>query len=421
MLISADSSASAIRFRRLDERRRDGQGSAGAVGSVLEVLVVALRLGLTSFGGPVAHLGYFREEYVGRRRWLDEATFADLVALSQFLPGPASSKLGISIGVLRAGPLGGMASWLGFTLPSAMALVLFAFGTGQLGPEAAGWLHGLKVVAVAVVGLAVWNMARTLAPDRVRATIAVGAAVVAIAWPNALTQILMIVAGGAIGYVALRRTTQERASTVAIPLDRRWAVAGGALFIGLLVGLPVLRAVTGSQAVATADTFYRAGALVFGGGHVVLPLLQAEVVPGWMSQEAFLAGYGAAQAIPGPLFTFAAYVGMAMTPEPNGLAGAMLALMAIFLPAFLLTMVALPSWDAWRGRADVQGVLRGVNASVVGILLAALYDPVATSAILEPTDAALALVALGLLTIWKLPAWLVVLVTAAGGALLAAA
>lgn len=385
-----------------------------------EVLLVALRLGLTSFGGPVAHLGYFRAEYVGRRRWLDEATFADLVALSQFLPGPASSKLGISIGVLRAGPLGGLAAWLGFTLPSAVALLLFAYGARELGPDADGWLHGLKVVAVAVVGLAVWNMARTLAPDRARATVALLAAIVAIEWSTALTQILVIVAGGIIGYLALRRATEERGSTIHVPLDRRWAVAGGALFIGLLVALPVLRAVTGSQAVATLDTFYRAGALVFGGGHVVLPLLQAEVVPGWMSQEAFLAGYGAAQAVPGPLFTFAAYVGTAMTPEPNGLAGAMLALIAIFLPAFLLTMVALPSWDAWRGRADVQGVLRGVNASVVGILLAALYDPVVTHAILEPVDAALALIALGLLAIWKLPPWLVVLVTAAGGALVTA-
>jgi chromate transporter len=387
----------------------------------LEVLLVALRLGLTSFGGPVAHLGYFRAEYVGRRRWLDEATFADLVALSQFLPGPASSKLGISIGILRAGPLGGVAAWLGFTLPSAIALVAFAYGASYLGPDAAGWLHGLKVVAVAVVGLAVWNMARTLTPDRARAMIALLAAIVAIGWATALTQVLVIVGGGTIGYVALRRGTRDLAITISVPFDRRWAVAGGALFIGLLIALPVLRAVTGSQAVATVDTFYRAGALVFGGGHVVLPLLQAEVVPGWMSQEAFLAGYGAAQAVPGPLFTFAAYVGTAMAPEPNGLAGALLALVAIFFPAFLLTMIALPSWHAWRSREDVQGVLRGVNASVVGILLAALYDPVATSAILEPADAALALVALGLLAIWKLPPWLVVFVTAAGGALLAAA
>lgn len=396
------------------------QGTATTGGPVVEVLLVALRLGLTSFGGPIAHLGYFRAEYVARRGWLDEATFADLVALAQFLPGPASSKLGMSIGILRAGPLGGLAAWLGFTLPSAIALVLFALGARTLGADAAGWLHGLQVVAVAVVALAVWSMARTLTPDPARAGVAVGAAAVALAWPTTVTQVLVIVAGGVVGYLAFRTPAERPGQAIRVPIGRAAAVAGAVLFLGLLVALPLLRAATDSQAVATVDTFYRAGALVFGGGHVVLPLLEAEVVPAWMSQEAFLAGYGAAQAVPGPLFTFAAYVGTAMTPQPNGLAGGLLALAAIFLPAFLLTLVALPSWGALRGRADVQGVLRGVNAAVVGILLAALYDPVARNAILEPADAALALAALGMLAVWKAPPWLVVLVTAAGGAVLAA-
>jgi chromate transporter len=381
---------------------------------------VALRLGLTSFGGPVAHIGYFRAEYVGRRRWLDEATFADLVAIAQFLPGPASSKLGMSIGILRAGPMGGFAAWLGFTLPSAIALVLFAIGARGLGPDAAGWLHGLSVAAVAVVALAVRDMARALTPDRARASIAIAAAVIAMTVSAALTQVLLIAAGGLVGLLALRDDGTEPRSTIHVPFGRRTAIAAAALFVCLLVGLPLLRSVTGSQAIATFDTFYRAGALVFGGGHVVLPILEAEVVPGWLSHESFLAGYGAAQAVPGPLFTFAAYVGAAMTPEPNGLAGALLALVAIFLPAFLLTTIALPTWNSIRNRPDLRGALRGVNAVVVGILLAALVDPVATHAILEPADLALAIAALVLLAVWRVPTWLVVLVTAAGGALIAA-
>lgn len=384
---------------------------------MLEVLLVALRLGVTSFGGPIAHIGYFRAEYVERRRWLDEATFADLVALSQFLPGPASSKLGISIGMLRAGPLGGFAAWLGFTLPSAIALGLFAVAAREVGPEAAGWLHGLKVVAVAVVALAVWNMARRLTPDPARAAMAIVAAIAVLTVTTPVTQFAIIAAGGVIGYVALRQSGMGARPEVHVELGRNAAITAAALFVALLVGLPLLRAVTGSQVVAIVDTFYRAGALVFGGGHVVLPLLEAEVVPRWMDQQTFLAGYGAAQAVPGPLFTFAAYVGTGMTPEPNGILGGTLALVAIFLPAFLLTIMALPAWNALRGRADLQGVLAGVNAAVVGILLAALYDPVATNAIFAPADAALALAAVGLLGVWRLPPWLVVLITAAAGAL----
>ena len=371
---------------------------------MLEVFGVALRLGLTSFGGPIAHLGYFRTEYVSRRRWLDEATFADLVALSQSLPGAASSKVGISIGILRAGLPGGLAAWLGFTLPSAIALVIFAYGVQQLGPEAAGWIHGLKVVAVAVVALAVWNMARNLAFDRPRGTIAIGAAVAALAIPGGLTQLVVIVVCAFLGWRCLATPSLAPPLRVAVPLGRGVAIAAWALFFGLLILLPVARAATASHSVAIFDSFYRSGSLVFGGGHVVLPLLQHEVVPpGWISNEQFLAGYGAAQAVPGPLFTFSAFLGAAMTPDPRGVVGAAIALVAIFLPSFLLVLATLPSWGAIRTRVGAQAALRGVNAGVVGILLAALYDPVGTSAIGRPIDFALALAAFGALAIWRLP------------------
>jgi chromate transporter len=391
-------------------------------GGALEVFAVAARLGLTSFGGPVAHLGYFRAEYVGRRKWVDEATFADLVALSQSLPGASSTKIGIAIGILRAGLPGGLAAWLGFTLPSAIALVVFAFGVQRLGPEAAGWIHGLKVVAVAVVALAVWSMARNLAFDRPRGTIAIIAAVAALAVPGAVTQVTIIVVSAVVGWRLLPAPATAAARHVPVPLGRNVAIAGWVLFIGLLLGLPLLRQASGDHGVAVLDSFYRSGSLVFGGGHVVLPLLQQEVVtPGWISSEQFLAGYGAAQAVPGPLFSFSAFLGAAMQPAPNGVAGAVIALVAIFLPSFLLTIATLPSWGAVRTRPAAQAALRGVNAGVVGILLAALYDPVGTSAIEAPIDLALALAAFGALAIWKLPPWLVVVLTAAGGAAIAAA
>ncbi|MGH9245885.1 MAG: chromate efflux transporter [Acidimicrobiales bacterium] len=397
------------------------ESTSGGRGSLLEVFVVATRLGLTSFGGPIAHLGYFRSEYVERRRWLDEPTYADLVAVSQFLPGPASSKLGISIGILRAGLPGGVAAWLGFTLPSAVLMVLFAYGADYLGDGAEGWLHGLKVVAVAVVALAVWSMAKSLAFDRERGTIAILAAIVMLAWSVAAAQVLVIVAGGLIGWYLLRNTDASPDVKVEVPIGRRAAVVSWFLFIGLLVAMPLVRQAADNQVTNIADGFYRSGSLVFGGGHVVLPLLESEVVgPGWVSDEDFLAGYGAAQAVPGPLFTFAAYLGAVMEPEPNGVPGASLALVAIFLPAFLLTVGVLPLWGAMRSHRGLQATLRGVNASVVGILLAALYDPVATSAIEKPTDFALALGAFGALAIWKLPPWLVVVLTAAGGALMGA-
>ena len=388
----------------------------------LGIFAVATRLGLTSFGGPVAHLGYFREEYVVRRRWLDEATYADLVALCQFLPGPASSQVGIAIGITRGGLLGGLAAWLGFTLPSAIALVLFAYGLRGLGAADAGWLHGLKVAAVAVVALAVWGMARSLAPDRARATIAIVSAFCALLWPTGVGQVAIIAAAALVGLWLLPTSAAPPTAVRLVPVSRTLGVAALVVFFGLLIALPIARQITGSQALALFDSFFRVGSLVFGGGHVVLPLLQAEVVPpGWVTSEAFVAGYGAAQAVPGPLFTFAAYLGAVMGPPPTGLAGAAIALVAIFLPSFFMIVGALPFWDTLRGRSSFQSALRGINAAVVGLLLAALYQPVWTSAIHGPADVGLALAALGLLAFWKAPAWLVVVLAAAAGTLFALA
>jgi chromate transporter len=389
------------------------------VSRALEVLWVATRLGLTSFGGPVAHIGYFREEYVGRRKWVDEATYVDLVALCQLLPGPASSQVGMAIGITRAGLLGGVAAWLGFTLPSAIALVAFAYGVRSLGVADAGWLHGLKVVAVAVVALAVWTMARSLAPDGKRAGIAILGASAALLWPTGLGQVTIIAVAALLGWRLFPGALAIRGTRTRIPVGRRVGVCMLTLFAALLVALPVGRELTGSPSLAVFDSFFRAGSLVFGGGHVVLPLLQSEVVPpGWVTSEEFVAGYGAAQAVPGPLFTFAAYLGAIRGPRPNCLAGATIALVAIFLPSFLLIVGTLPFWDTLRARADFQGALRGINAAVVGLLLAALYQPVWTSAIRGPLDVALALAAFGLLAFAKAPAWLVVMLTAVGGALL---
>ncbi len=385
----------------------------------IEVLRVAGRLGLTSFGGPVAHIGYFRDEYVRRRGWLDDATFTGLVALSQLLPGPASSELGIAIGTIRAGLAGGIAAWIGFTLPSAIALVLFALGAQGLGPEADGWLHGLTVVAVAVVALAVWSMARAMAFDRTRAALALAAAAVVLAWATPFTQVLLIVLGGVIGWLVLRPVPSTAVLPVHVPIGRALALAAGVSFVGLLLLLPVVRQLSDNHAIEIFDSFYRTGALVFGGGHVVLPILEEEVVAaGWTSNDKFLAGYGAAQAVPGPLFTFAAYLGAAMTPEPNGIPGAILATVAIFLPGFLLTIAVLPSWSVLRVRPDLLAAVQGINAVVIGILLAALYDPLWTSAIGRPVDAALALAALLALGVLRWPPWIVVMLSAAGGAVI---
>ena len=386
-----------------------------------EVLRVSLRLGLTSFGGPIAHLGYFRDEYVVRRKWLDEKAYADLVALCQFLPGPASSQVGIAIGQLRAGTLGALAAWTGFTLPSAIALVLFAYGVDALGGTlGGGWLHGLKVVAVAVVAQAVLGMMRALAPDRERATLAVVAAVLVLEVPSAAGQVGAIVLGGVAGILLFRGEAPADHAALPVTIGRRTGAVLLALFVVLLIGLPLIAAAVPSQSVRLFDAFYRAGALVFGGGHVVLPLLQASVVPpGWVSNDAFLAGYGAAQAVPGPLFTFAAYLGAVMGPQPNGWLGAALCLVAVFLPSFLLVIGTLPFWDALRRRPLAQATLRGVNAAVVGLLIAALYNPVWTAGITGPYDFALAAAAFLLLFMWQTPPWLVVVLSALGGALIA--
>src|SRR5215468_4355635 len=346
-------------------------------GSWREVLTVFLKLGLTSFGGPVAHLGYFRNELVTRRGWLDDRSYADLVALCQFLPGPASSQVGIGIGLLRAGLPGAVAAWTGFTRPSALAMVLFAYGVGALGDTGgAGWLHGLKVAAVAVVAQAVLGMARTLAPDRQRATLAVAAAVITLAFASAWGQIGAIVLGGIVGVLFLRGDAPLDHAALPISVSRATGASLLALFFLLLAVLPLVAAIYPAQWITEFEAFYRAGSLVFGGGHVVLPLLQAAVVPpGWVSNDAFLAGYGAAQAVPGPLFTFAAYLGAVMGPPPNGWRGAALCLVAIFLPSFLLVIGVLPFWEQLRRGAVAQAALRGVNAAVVGLLLAALYNP----------------------------------------------
>ena len=381
-------------------------------GEIAEVLGAALRLGLTSFGGPIAHLGYFRREYVTRRGWLDEAAYGDTVALGQFLPGPASSQVGIAIGVERAGLIGGLAAWIGFTLPSA--LIMGTLGLGVAGGVLPGgaWVDGLKVAAVAVVAHAVWSMARTLTPDLPRAALALAAAAVALLVATPFTQLALIVVGAAAGLVVLPRLGTVAAAggrpvvDPGVPaVSRRVAVVALAIFAGLLVGLPLARIATGDPGIAFVEAFYRAGALVFGGGHVVLPLLQASVVaPGWVSQDVFLAGYGAAQALPGPLFTFATFLGAAATgPVPGGILGAVIATVAIFLPGALLVIGAIPFWHALRARPGARAALAGVNAAVVGILAAALVDPVARSGITGPADALVAAAGFGALLSGRVP------------------
>jgi chromate transporter len=393
------------------------------VGSPLEVLLVFLKLGVSCFGGPIAHIGYFRDEFVVRRRWLDEQAYADLVALCQFLPGPASSQVGFSIGLMRAGYRGALAAWTGFTLPSAIALVLFAYGAGTLsGPAGTGLLHGLKLVAVAIVAQAVWGMARTLCPDRERASIALVAALIILFSASAIAQIGDILLGGIAGLWLCRGAPPTAAGHIVMPVSRTAGVVALAVFFVLLVGLPILQSLRIWPGVALFDDFYRSGALVFGGGHVVLPLLrEAFVTPGWVSDDAFLAGYGAAQAVPGPLFTFAAYLGAVVRPSPHGIAGAALGLFGIFLPGMLILLGTLPFWDEFRKRAGAQAMMRGVNAAVVGLLGAALYNPVWTSSVKTPGDFAIALLGFVLLTVWRAPPLLVVVVSALAGIALALA
>lgn len=398
----------------MDDTRASRTGSPG------EVLLAFLKLGLTSFGGPIAHLGYFRDELVVRRRWIDEAAYADLVALCQFLPGPASSQVGFALGLWRGGPLGALAAWAAFTLPSAILLVLFAMGAAGLdGAVAQGVLHGLKLVAVAVVAQAVWGMAKSLTPDRQRASIAVLAVLTVVLVAGAIGQLAAIALGVIGGLWLCRDVPTTTVGAIRFPVSKQagWMALG--LFAVLLAGLPLLAGVAGNHGIDLFDAFYRSGSLVFGGGHVVLPLLDAETVAsGWVSKDAFLAGYGAAQAVPGPLFTFAAYLGAAGTPLPNGVLGAAIALVGIFLPGFLLLVGALPFWDELRTRTWAQAAMRGANAAVVGILAAALYNPVWTSAVLGPIDFALAVSGFVALVVWKAPPWLVVVALAVvGGAI----
>lgn len=391
-------------------------------GSPAEVLSVFLKLGLTSFGGPVAHLAYFRDELVVRRRWLGESSYADLVALCQFLPGPASSQVGFALGLLRGGPWGALAAWAAFTLPSALLLLVFGLVAGSMsGVLGTGLLHGLKIVAVAVVAQAVWGMARTITPDRQRIGIALGALMIVVGAGSAVGQIAAILFGTVAGLLFCRDLAVTSRGQLGFGVSRGVGLACLAAFLLLLVGLPMAATWSGLHAVSVFDAFYRSASLVFGGGHVVLPLLQAEVVgPGWVSNDVFLAGYGAAQAVPGPLFTFAAYLGTAMHAFPNGVAGAVLCLLAIFLPGFLLLLGALPFWDDFRQRPLAQAAMRGANAAVVGLLAGALYNPVWTSAVFNARDFALAVTGMVLLMAWRLPPLAVVAVLALGGVMLQA-
>jgi chromate transporter len=389
-------------------------------GRVSEVFTAFLKLGLTSFGGPIAHLGYFRNEFVDRRKWLDDSAYADLVALCQFLPGPASSQVGFSLGILRGnGLLGGFAAWFAFTMPSALILFAFAMGAAAFtGPVAEGFLHGLKLVAVAVVAQAIWGMSRSLTPDRARAGIALAAVAIVVMLAGSFGQITAIALGACAGLWLCRGDVAPVSGHLNFPVSRRGGVVALVLFAALLVIPPVVATAINSQGLALFDAFYRSGAFVFGGGHVVLPLLQAQVVtPGWVSNEAFLAGYGLAQAVPGPLFTFAAYLGAVMGPAPNGMTGAAIALVALLLPGMLLVYGTLPFWDAMRTRPAAQAAMRGSNAAVVGILGAALYNPVWINAVLTPRDFALALAGFLLLTVWKMPPWIVVVLLAGAGTL----
>jgi chromate transporter len=397
----------------------DAETTTSQKGSPREVFMVFFKLGLTSFGGPIAHLGYFRDELVTRRKWLSEHAYADLVALCQFLPGPASSQTGFALGLMRAGWLGAIAAFTAFTLPSALALLVFAMTAASItGPLGMGALHGLKIVAVAIVAQAVWGMARSLCPDRERASIAVAAVAVLAFVPGPFSMVVAIVLGALAGLFLGRGTGAAVGGHVTVAVSRTVALAALLLFTGLLILLPLI--VGQSQALAVFDSFFRAGALVFGGGHVVLPLLQAEVVqPGWVTPDQFLAGYGAAQAVPGPLFTFAAYLGAVLAPAPNGLTGALIALVAVFLPGFLILVCVLPFWDRFRTMARTQSLMQGANAAVVGILGAALYSPVFTSSVANLQDFVLALACFVLLMAWKAPPWVVVIVSAVGGAGLA--
>lgn len=383
-------------------------------GTASEVFLAFLKLGLTSFGGPIAHLGYFRDEFVTRRGWLDDRAYADLVALCQFLPGPASSQVGFGLGLMRAGTMGAILAWIGFTLPSAVLMTAIALGAASLdGPIAQGVFHGLKLVAVAVVAQAVLGMARTLTPDKARAAIAVMAVAIMVVTGSVFGQLAAILTGGLFGLLGLRNDAAEAVPTTEAGVSRKAGLTALGIFLLLLLLLPLAAGL--APGLALVDVFYRAGAFVFGGGHVVLPLLEAGTVgQGWLTEDSFLTGYGAAQAMPGPLFTFAAYLGAASSPA-TGIAGALVALVAIFLPGILLLVAALPFWARMRTDPAMQAAMRGANAAVVGILALALYDPVFTSAVLSPVDFALALAGFVALVSWKMPPLAVVIALAAAG------
>lgn len=390
---------------------------AGTTGEVFKAFLI---LGLTSFGGPIAHLGYFRTEFVERRRWLTEQAYADLVALCQFLPGPASSQVGFALGLTRAGYLGALAAWIAFTLPSAMILVLFAMGANIFDSTIAqGIVHGLKITAVAIVAHAVLGMARNLCPDHQRTGIALGAVVTVVFISGPLGQVAAILVGAFAGLILCRQGGVQQKHDLVLPVSSNSGYVAAFIFTLFLLGLPVIAWVSPSPSVALMDSFYRAGALVFGGGHVVLPLLEAETVQsGWISADEFLTGYGITQAVPGPLFTFAAYLGALMEPMHSKLLGAGLALVMIFLPGLLLLIAIVPHWNKFRRWKGAQSLMHGANAAVVGILGAALYQPVWSSTIHKPFEFVLALTGFLLLTVWKFPAWAVVLILALGGVLI---
>ena len=398
--------------------------AASPVSSAWSIFRIFLTLGLTSFGGPIAHLAYFRSEFVLRRQWLDDTRYGDLVALCQFLPGPASSQVGFALGVLRGGGLrGGLAAWIGFTLPSALLMFAFALGAATLaGPAAEGIVHGLKLVAVAVVAQAVWGMARTLTPDRRRIAIALAAIAIVVLAGGPAGQLAAIAAGAGAGYWLCRGPVAQPGAELSAPISRRAGIAALVLFGVLLLGLPLSASLTAYPPLALFDAFYRSGALVFGGGHVVLPLLQAETVAtGWVRNETFLAGYGLAQALPGPLFALAAFLGAQAGMTASAFVGAMIALLALFLPGLLLVYGTLPFWDRLRRHAAARHAMMGANAAVVGILAAALADPVWTGAVFDARDAGIALAGFLLLVVWKAPSWIVVILSAAAGVMLASA
>lgn len=399
-----------------------GAGSQGRMSggplALAEVLQAFLVLGFTAFGGPNAHLGFFQREFVERRRWIDAASYAELVALCQFLPGPASSQVGIALGTYRAGVPGGLAAWIAFTLPSALAMIAFAFGIGHFGVGEPGWIMGLKAAAVAVVANAAWQMGVLLAPDRRRRVLLCVATIVAALWRDAVAHVVIIAAAALVGLLAFRPTVALKPQGISSPLSARFGITCLVLFFGLLVGLPVVRAALADPWLAEFESFFRVGSLVFGGGHVVLPLIETEVVgTGWVSRDEFLAGYGAVQAVPGPLFTFAAYLGAVMRHGAGGIAGGLWALVAVFVPSVLLIFGALPFWDGLRARPRVRAALMGVNAAVVGLVLAALYDPMWLAAVHGPVDFAFVVGGFLALVFLRWPAWLVVVMAAVAGAL----